>query len=74
MIIKDKRIETRIKDITWGTVFEKDGKVYIKTEYLYAELEEEESVTNAVDLNNGIAECFGDEEKVHVLNEAILTY
>ncbi len=74
MKINDTRKKVRIQDINWGDVFEYENKIYVKTEYLFAELENENSVVNAIDLETGIGENIKKEIVITYLNKAEIKF
>lgn len=56
-----------IKDIVWGQAFIFEDRIYIKTEYLFSELEEQESVCNAIDIETGYGININNERYGEVL-------
>ena len=73
MLVKEKNIKSvRVKEIAWGSIFKHENNFYIKTEYLFGELEEQESVCNAVNLQTGLGEKINDELTVKEYKKAKL--
>ena len=70
IITKNKKMV--MKDVEWGCVFKYVNTYYMKTEYMYSKLRDEQSLVNCIDLISGQGVYITNDEYVEVVNKAKL--